>query len=80
MLTITFKKALIVSPPLTRWAVSSIKVEKVVNAPQKPTMRSSLALGLRKNFSSETAASSPIRKQPMRFTAKVPYGNRLPNT
>ena len=39
-----FIKALIVSPYLIKVAVSNINVEKVVNAPQKPTINKSLEL------------------------------------
>lgn len=49
-LIITFKKALKVSPSLMRFAVSSINVEKVENAPQKPAIKKILKMGLKRNF------------------------------
>ncbi len=65
-------KALKFSPSFIKFTVSSMKVEKVVKAPQKPTIRRSLALGLKRNFSSESAARKPMRRQPIRLTVRVP--------
>ena len=71
-LSVIFKRVCNVSPSLIKLDVSRIKVEKVVKAPQKPTIRSNLPSGPIKNFSSASTEKSPIRKQPVKLTAKVP--------
>jgi hypothetical protein len=49
-----------------------MKVEKVVKAPQKPTIKRSLLLGPKMNLVSVIEIKKPIIKQPIIFTAKVP--------
>lgn len=66
------------SPSLSNVAVSKIKVEKVVNAPQNPTINKALELGERAILFSEIIVRNPITKQPSKLTAIVPYGKEEP--
>jgi hypothetical protein len=72
MLTNKFKKALETSPLFKRLAVSRMNVEKVVKAPQKPTIKKILLLGPKRNLVSVIDTKKPIIKHPATLTAKVP--------
>jgi len=73
-----FRNALSISPFLTKFALSKIKVENVVNAPQKPVIKRSLWLYVRKNVSEDRFATIPIIKHPIKFTVNVPKGKPAP--
>ena len=75
----TLKRALMVSPYFIKVAVSNINVEKVVNAPQNPTINKSLEFWSSKTFSCEMLVKNPIIKHPIKFTRTVPYGKAVPN-
>jgi hypothetical protein len=61
--------------PSLRSAIFSFeKVEKVVKPPQNPTVRKNRSSVLLRLPRSERPKSKPIRKQPRRFTIKVPKG------
>ena len=53
------------------------KVEKVVNPPQMPTVMKSAHELLSLEFLLKNPQSSPIAKQPTRFTTSVPQGKPL---
>ena len=61
-------------PSLSNAMFSAEKVEKVVNPPQKPTVRKSLNSLFDKFPRSERPNSKPIRKHPKMFTHMVPNG------
>ena len=50
---------------------SLVKAEKVVNEPKKPMMTNGLIRSLFEKF---IAKKIPIKKQPIKFTLKVPKG------
>jgi len=75
-----FKKAFTDSPSRKSPEVSKIKLENVVNAPQKPTIKRSLRLLSNKILLSANAAINPIIKHPIILTTNVPYGNPTPTT
>ena len=52
-------------------------VEKVVNPPQRTTVRKMRHSGVSKLPLSESPYNMPIRKLPRIFTVKVPHGKRL---
>ncbi len=57
------------------WRVSKEKDEKVVKPPSRPMNRKVRKPGLIKSASLRPA-SIPIKRDPDRFTASVPQGNR----
>jgi len=62
------------SPPFSSVAFSFIKVEKVVNPPQKPVVSRRRVDVLIPPFSPGNEENIPIRKQPKTFTTSVPNG------
>jgi len=52
--------------------ISLVKAEKVVNEPKKPIITSGLISSL---FAKFIAKKVPIKKQPIKFTDRVPKGN-----
>ena len=58
--------------------VSNMKVEKVVNAPMKPTSTTALASPEITSLSSASDQTKPKRKVPEMFTANVPQGKAPP--
>ena len=50
---------------------SLVKAEKVVNEPKKPIIAKGLIRSLFEKF---IAKKTPIKKQPIKFTVKVPKG------
>jgi len=67
-----FKNASRKSYSFNKFNVSKEKVENVVNPPQNPTVRNTLTKGEISSFSLNPNMIMPIRRQPMKFTAKVP--------
>ena len=59
----------------SKFSVSKENVEKVVNPPQNPTVRNNLNKGEINSFSLNPNMIIPIKRQPRKLTAKVPYGN-----
>jgi len=70
-----FKTAYLISPSLIRLKLSSPNVEKVVKAPRIPININTLILGEYAKFSN-MFQRNPIAKQPSRFTANVPQGQK----
>lgn len=56
------------------WAFSFMKVEKVVNPPQKPTVRNSLMEGDSQSSFSDSARKKPMSRQPPILQINVPSG------
>ena len=63
------------SPSLRRAIFSFAKVEKVVNPPQKPTVRNNRQSEFIISPFSDSPKNKPIRKQPKTFIRNVPNGN-----
>jgi len=59
-----------------RLNVSRPKNQKVVYPPKIPTNKKRRILELKENFS-DKANKKPIKKQPVRFTTRVPKGKVL---
>ena len=53
--------------------ISLVKAEKVVNEPKKPITINGLTNSL---FAKFIARKIPIKKQPIKFTDRVPKGNQ----
>lgn len=64
-------------PALIKSAVSSAKVENVVNPPHRPTLRKSSICGLISTFLETETAIAPITMQPMIFIINVLIGKRV---
>ena len=77
-LPIILKKATINAPFSIRAKVSIENVEKVVKAPKKPTKIASFSKGSTSPRSTSNTVNIPIRKEPITFTANVPYGKSRP--
>lgn len=63
------------SPSLARLIVSSVKVEKVVNAPSIPTKSIVLSVD-ESEIQLVSSVITPIRKQPVTLATIVPHGKR----
>ena len=73
-LTVTYPIKPHVFPVWSILRLSLAKVEKVVNPPQSPVVRSKHhELSVVENLA-KSPYSSPMKKQPMRLTVKVPQG------
>jgi len=62
-------------PSRSKAMFSLANVEKVVNPPQKPTVKNNLQSELIRLPLSDKPKKIPISKHPIIFTRKVPYGN-----
>ena len=64
-------------PSLISSKLSKLKVEKVVNPPKNPTVIKSLTIGEISVLFNVIPKTQPIKKQPNKFAANVPYKDKL---